>query len=290
MALQQFANSIGNIMRNRRVHRPSAILRHVGYQVRKAFNLFPFEQAISGSRIVASHRRCGVSALIYSQGLYDYHNMRLLQLALSNGGAFFDVGANIGSYSLVASEQSHADVYSFEPHPATYRLLEENIRLNDRRNVRLFPIALGAEEGIAFLGNNPGAADNAIRRNDSVGAIPVRLRRGEQVCAEESVSPSVMKIDVEGYEHDVLLGFGHSLATLDLLQVETIGLSGSRETEEAAFSQLLGKYKMIGPVWCDFDAKTFSSVRPRRYQDSVYLSERFRSDLERQGFRVMVSR
>lgn len=286
MGLLQFANSIGNIVHNPHVHRPSAILRHVGYQFRKTFNLFPFEQTISHSRILATHGRCGVSALIYSQGLYDYNNMRLLQLVLRDGGVFFDVGANIGSYTLVASEQSRATVYSFEPHPTTRRLLEQNIRLNNRQNVRLFPMALGETNGTAWLGDRPGAADNAICKDDPSRSILVRIRRGEDVCAEELVRPSVMKIDVEGHELAVLSGFGRVLDTLDLLQVETIGLSGSREQEDVAVGRLLTVHNMIGPLWCDFEARTLSSHRPRRYQDSLYLSDRFRFELERKGFRI----
>lgn len=290
MSLTQFGNSIGNIMQNRHLHRPTAVVRHCGYQVRKALNLFPFEQLISRSRIVAAHRRCGVSALIYSQGLYDYNNMRLLQFVLRDGGVFFDVGANVGSYTLVASEQQMAVVYAFEPHPLSFRLLQENVRLNDRDNVRPCNLALGASMGTALLTDDPGSAMNRLSLGEGKRTIPVQLQRGDLFCSEHGVRPTVMKVDVEGHEHDVLDGFGPLLASVDLLQIEMMGWATGAERDEGAVHRLLQRWKLVGPLWCDFDAKTFSSVRPRRYQDSVYLSKRFRSDLERHGFRVMVSR
>ena len=47
--------------------------------MRKALDLFPFEQHISPSRILAAHKSCAVPALIYNQGLYDYNNMPLVR-------------------------------------------------------------------------------------------------------------------------------------------------------------------------------------------------------------------
>lgn len=95
MGLGQFVNSIRQIVENPYVPTGQGLVRHAHWQLRKAFNRFPFEQSLAGSRIVAAHRHCAVSALINSQGLYDYNDMRLLQWLLRDGGTFFDIGANI---------------------------------------------------------------------------------------------------------------------------------------------------------------------------------------------------
>lgn len=71
VGLLQFANSLKRIAQNRHIDRPTGVVRHLLWQVRKQLGLFPFEQRISQSRIIAFERSCGVSALIYSQGLYD---------------------------------------------------------------------------------------------------------------------------------------------------------------------------------------------------------------------------
>ena len=160
MGLAQLINSFQQIVDNPSVPTGRGLLKHAHWQVRKAFNWFPFEQRLAGSRIVASHRHCGVSALINSQGLYDYNNMRLLQWLLSDGGIFFDIGANIGSYTLVASEQGNAQVVAFEPHPATVKLLSENVRLNGRKNVTVCPMALGQREGSLWLTDYAGSSVN----------------------------------------------------------------------------------------------------------------------------------
>ena len=88
MGLRQFANSLENILGNPHINRREGIIRHLHWQYLKAFDRFPVELDISHSRIVAAHKRCGVSALIYSQGLYNYNNMRLLQMLLKTGAVF----------------------------------------------------------------------------------------------------------------------------------------------------------------------------------------------------------
>jgi len=112
--------------------------RHLLWQARKLLGLFPFVQRISESNIISRSHHCGVSALINNQGLYDFNNMSLLKLLLQAGGDFFDVGANIGSYTLIAAESAKARVFAFEPGPATYEELRSNLKLNGCENVRTF--------------------------------------------------------------------------------------------------------------------------------------------------------
>ena len=88
MGLLQFTNSLKCILSNPHINRREGVVKHLHWQYLKAFDRFPFEQEISRSRIVAAHKSCGVSALIYSQRLYNYNNMRLLQMLLKGGGDF----------------------------------------------------------------------------------------------------------------------------------------------------------------------------------------------------------
>src|SRR5574337_1157409 len=162
MSLKQFVNSMERILANPHIDKKQGIVRHLQWQGRKLLNLFPLEQRISRSRIIASHRRCSVSALINSQGLYDYNNMKFVGELLRGGGTFIDIGANIGSYTLIGSEGREARVYSFEPHPVTFQLLCKNVELNQRSNVTLYNAALGSSEGEAFLTDRSGSSVNYL--------------------------------------------------------------------------------------------------------------------------------
>ena len=285
MSCRQFCNSVQSILGNPHIHRGRGLARHLHWQIRKALNLFPYEQTISRSRIIAHHGRCGVSALINSQGLYDYNNMRLVQRLLRDGGVFFDIGANIGSYSLVASEQTAALVYAFEPHPVTFRMLQENIDLNRRKNVRLFNLALGGSDDEVFLTDEGGSAMNHLTAARAAGTIPVPCMRGDTFCAEQEVVPTCVKIDVEGFEYDVLSGFGPRLRSADFLLIELNGLSDERSRGAAAIQGFLTDHGFRGPWRCDFDARILSPDRHVNTKDSLYVSDASAPALEAMGFR-----
>ena len=282
MSLTQFRNSLASILANPHINRRRGVAKHLHWQYRKALNLFPFEQTLSTSRIIAHHKRCGVSALIYSQGLYDYNNMNLLRMLLREGGVFFDVGANIGSYALVASESKAALVFAFEPHPRTFEFLKTNVELNHRSNVRLFNVALGAEPSRVLFTNEEGGATNHIEAIGTPGAISVPCARAESVCAGYDVAPTIAKIDVEGFEYDVLAGFGGYLKSLDMVMIETNGLSDARSKGQEEIQRLLRRNGFHGPFSCDFDSRTLSR---RRFsvEDSLYCSESFLETIVQTG-------
>ena len=286
MGLVQLINSFQQIVDNPYVPMGQGFLKHTCWQVRKAFNWFPFEQRLAGSRIVAAHRHCGVSALINSQGLYDYNNMRLLPWLLRDGGIFFDIGANIGSYTLVASEQGNVQVVAFEPHPTTVTLLSENVRLNGRKNVTICPLALGQRDGVIWLTDDPGSSINhAVARHDG-RTVEVPCRRGDTFCGEHELTPQYVKVDVEGFEFDVLTGFGSHLHDVELLLIEWIGLSEQRSVGSQAIHALLTDYGLSGPYRCQFEMKALLAHAGASREDAIYLRETVRARLQAGGWLV----
>src|SRR5688572_1480089 len=161
-------SSVRRILRNRYVHRPQAVGRHVGWQFRRIARAFPAELPLSESVLVAQSGNCGVSALVNAHGMYDYNNMQLIKRVLADGGVLVDVGANVGAFSLIGSEQPRARVVAYEPHPATYELLRENLRRNDRGNVEAICAAAGSRDGEIRISDTPGSSTtHALNANDS---------------------------------------------------------------------------------------------------------------------------
>lgn len=86
---------------------------------------------------------------------YEIYTCKLIEL-LYSGGVCIDVGANVGLTTMVMS-QFYEKVYSFEPVPSTFSLLQKNVKKNKLGNVQIFNVGLGAEEKeteIAFAPNN----------------------------------------------------------------------------------------------------------------------------------------
>lgn len=288
MPMRQFCNSIASILKNRHIHRGKAVVSHLRWQYRKAVNGFPCELTISASKILAQHKNCGVSALINSQGLYNYNNMKLLQLLLNDGGVFFDVGANIGSYTLIASEQEKAHVVSFEPHPVTFESLSANVRDNHRNNVTLLNVALGSANATVELTDVPGSAMNYLCSDKTARSIPVKCLRADSVCRQTHATPTVVKIDVEGFEYAVLTGFGEHLRGIEALFIEMNGLSNERSAGEEEIHRLLTEHGFAGPFSCDFDRRTLVPLS-EAIEDAIYIRDPGMKALRQKEFVVKLT-
>lgn len=123
----------------------------------------------------------------------------ILDTLALEGGNFADVGCWIGWYSVLASKYAKR-VYAFDPNPIAIKRTEENIKLNNLENVRVFQHAVHAGAGQTTIGsgNGPGV-------RTGLGANKV-----ETVTLDEFFRyrgyPTAIKIDVNGDEVAVLRG------------------------------------------------------------------------------------
>jgi len=254
------------------------LTKHASWHLRRLIGAFPFEQRISESRIIARDGRCGVSALINNQGMYDWNNMHLLKYLLNDGGTFFDVGANIGSYTLVAAEQREAYVHAFEPHPTTYEFLCDNVRLNHMRNVTTHCLAASDEDGALNLTNEAGSSTNRVQRRSSE-TIQVPCIKLSSFCSQHGLKPDYLKIDVEGFEYEVLAGLGTDLVFVKVAIIEISSRAG-------AVCALLNQHGLQGPYTYDVDSNAFRHHDAKAREDPIFVSSLARSGLAARGFSV----
>ena len=120
---------------------------------------------------------------------------------LGPGDVFFDIGANIGFFSLIAARNG-ATVFAFEPHPVAADALRRNARRNNL-DVTLLEVAVGDAIGEVRIGAGP----HLTARIADEG-IAAEIRRIDDL---DVPSPTLIKIDVEGYEERVLLGCAATL-------------------------------------------------------------------------------
>jgi len=146
----------------------------------------------------------------YWIGNYEYDIQRAIARLLEPGGVFYDVGANAGFFSVMASARVGVSgrVFSFEPLEENIASVREQIAINDLSQVELVPMAMGASEGTATFYFAPGA--NSVAH---LGEAPAAGEREVTVqvttldtFAAKHRAPTLVKIDVEGAETDVLAG------------------------------------------------------------------------------------
>jgi FkbM family methyltransferase len=217
--------------------RARALLRAVTFQARgRILNKRTLARIGDHSYIWACLHRTSASKAVYANPP-DYPEMPVWQRTLMPRDLFVDVGANVGSYSIMAGDLG-AEVIALEPAPDTFALLTENVRLNGYP-VTTIQAAAGASCGVARF----TSGHDSVNRLAVSGPVEVEMVTLDSVIRDRVVAG--MKIDVEGFEIDVLRGCEQALSEqrLRLIQLEwnssSIGAVGS---DRAPIAELLARY------------------------------------------------
>jgi FkbM family methyltransferase len=143
---------------------------------------------------------------------YNLDELDFLRQHTSAGGVFVDVGANVGTFALVMARQvgPAGKVIAIEPHPMTFARLSFNHGASKATQVRLVQAAAGDSDGELMIesgGDNLGAS-HVVTGAASAEAIKVPSLRLTRILDEAGVTRvDALKIDVEGFEDRVLIGF-----------------------------------------------------------------------------------
>lgn len=213
---------------------------------------------INGSKFFARNGETGITGNIYT-GLHEFPDMGFLLHFLRPEDRFVDIGANVGSYTILASAVVGSESYAFEPVPSTYSRLLANIRLNAiESRVSTFNIGLGdVEDNLAFTSDldTVNHVVSGIEPSVNPISIPVMPFDGLGLGAV----PQLMKIDVEGYEKNVLIGAMNTLKAQQLHSV-IMELNGSGMRYGTADSDILSIMLDLGFLTYTYDPFSRSLV------------------------------
>ena len=126
------------------------------------------------------------------------------------GMQFLDIGAHYGLFALAAHRFGGADVRTvcIEASPKAAQILQANLDANEARNISLLNVAMGASDGtLEMLSTGPAGSDYFVSvpagRSDTVSVRQLSLTT---VLRESSLRPTHVKMDIEGFEDDVIAG------------------------------------------------------------------------------------
>lgn len=197
----------------------AAMLRFAKWQVgsRLVPGSIVFEW-VGGSKFLVETGDTGLTGNIYS-GLHEFSDMGFLLHFLREEDLFVDVGANAGSYTILACSCVGARGIAFEPVPSTYSKLIKNVRINClEEKVKCFNNGVGATHGVIDFTSDSDTMNHVIALGEicekkvSVGVTTLDLELS-------GLCPSLLKIDVEGYEVPVLEGAQETLKNKSLNSV-----------------------------------------------------------------------
>lgn len=194
-----------------------AIAREVGYRkalwrtLRRQFckRLLRREQIIrlpNGLPLALPRDSCFASEIVLTDCNVDWGSERLLRACLGNRGAFLDIGANIGYYSLYMADRS-TEVFAFEPDPRARLALEANARRVG--NITVVPCAVAAAPGrsrFQLERHCEVSHLSATSGGSATRSIEVELVSVDSFVAARKLGVEAIKIDCEGADTDILRG------------------------------------------------------------------------------------
>lgn len=147
---------------------------------------------------------------------YEKEESQMMENLIADGDVFFDIGANIGWYSInIAASRRASTIYAFEPVPATYNHLKTNLNLNSFGNIKSFNFGFSEQAGQFTFYYPPEGSSNASSVN-LTGRSDVKFAQCQVYTLDEFTRSTgtrvdFIKCDVEGAE---LLVFKGGLETI----------------------------------------------------------------------------
>ncbi len=200
-----------------RQHPLATLKRFARWQIISRFHDETIIDWIDGAVLGVKRGMTGATGNVYC-GLHEFVEMAFLLHLLRPGDLFLDIGANVGSYTILASKVCGTRSIAFEPDPAAVLSLRRNIALNaieDRVSVE--QVALGAHNGEVPFTVGLDTMNRVATANDQNSQI-VEVKRLDDI---PGVRGAVFaKLDVEGFEDEVIKGGMSMLLSSNLLAIQ----------------------------------------------------------------------
>ena len=288
MSLKAFLNTLKFIVNHplNREHKLEAIIRFLKWQIgsRLVPGAVVFDW-INGTKFLVRTGETGLTGNIYT-GLHEFADMAFLLHFLRPNDLFVDVGANVGSYTLLACGVVGAKGYAFEPVPTTYYRLVENIRLNHlEQKVKCINKGVGAQQGVMTFTADSDTTNHVVLDDEYSGnTVDVAVTTLDNELRDDF--PTLLKIDVEGYETPVLEG-AHAILKKETLYAVIMELNGSGQRygfDESKILRLMFDYGFKSYSYDPFErilinlhGKNLESGNTLFLRDETYVLARLKS-------------
>ena len=230
--------------------------------------IFPFAEK---SKMIMLAGQPGATGNLYC-GLLEFEDMAFVLHFLRDTDTFVDIGANIGSYTLLGASEKGAKTISIEPIPETFQLLEMNILINKIQDkVRALNIGLGAEKGQLKFTNSQTMA-NHVASNEEKDTVKIAVEKFDNIIHLHS--PTLMKIDVEGFETEVINGMPDALLNENLkaIIIELNGLGNRYGYDDNVIHKKLLSHGFMPFIYAPFQRK-LTPVENFGKHNTIYIKD-----------------
>ncbi|MFQ3308539.1 MAG: FkbM family methyltransferase [Candidatus Nanohaloarchaea archaeon] len=169
------------------------------------------QREIEDSSMILDATNIGLEKDLFLQNIREAESTKIFRSEIEEGDAIADIGSNIGYYTLMAAKEAgnSGKVFSIEPDPETYQRLNENIELNDYSNIKTLNKAIGSSRKKEYFTRSKITNTRHIHYEGEEKDLEVEVQSLDNVI-EENID--VVRMDVEGYEHNILKGMKNTLS------------------------------------------------------------------------------
>jgi len=238
---------------------------------------------VNDAVLLAEPGMTGATGNIYL-GLAEFDDMGFLLHFLQEDDLFLDVGANIGSFTVLASKSVGAHSIAIEALPYTYQKFFQNLRINDILDkVQALNIAAGDAEGSIHFTSGLDTMNHVVAEDNvnDIETCAVKVKRLDNIL--EGRVPNLIKIDVEGFETPVIEG---ALETLMNIKQQAVIMELNGCGQRYGFNDDTLHQKMIALGYCAVSYNPMNRViRELEYSNhegnTIYLKKSSRFEVEK---------
>ncbi len=230
---------------------------------------------VSGARLIVTQGMTGATGNIYT-GLHEFEDMAFVLHALRKEDTFVDIGANVGSYTILAGKSVGAKCISVEPIPTTFSHLIDNIQLNKINDrVVALNIGLGKETGRLRFTAGLDCVNHVISETENESdSIEVPVKKLDEILT--NAQPYLIKMDVEGFETEVVAGASETLSrkSLNIVIMELNGSGDRYGYDEVYLHKQILAHGFLSYQYQPLTRKLISLERERsRSGNTLYIKD-----------------
>ena len=224
-------------------NRVAALKRYFGWRLGSRLMPFPVAMPFVEGTFLFAERGMSVESGNIHSGLHEFNDMGFLLHFLRSEDIFVDVGANLGSYSVLAAGVVKAKVISLEPSPSSFAKLQRNLRYNELETlVEAHCCAAGAASGELNFSADRDTMNQLVADNCPGKSIKVPVRPLDDIL--DGKAAVMWKVHVEGFEPEVIAG---AQSVLRQASLQAVLLAGQRPEVNAAMQAAGFSLAQYGP-------------------------------------------
>ncbi len=204
-----------------------------------------------------------IDRFIYVEGIYEKRFLNFIEKIFTETDVMLDVGANIGNHAMYLSNVFRL-IHSFEPNPRAIDRINRNIAINHIRNIIVHPVGLGREnDSLPFVENFDGNLGcSHFQEQKTSDSILLSVKNGDRYISKHNIDNiDYIKIDVEGFELDVLKGLRNTIES----QLPIISFEYHQQNFEAnyfdGFKTALNEYTFFELVFASEKANFLEKTK-----------------------------